>query len=388
MAAGCAQDAAEHAGIEIAAEHGFSRRGSWRLPDKGDRRLLGGCDDRVAVGIEDDLEEPIIFSDNCFRNQKTVEEDCRIERYYRKKAQALENDGELQTPRSPRPRRDENKHAGGGSQEDSDAEEGGVDGHPHVHHHDMSFDEESGQHATVETGLGVPFAWKSPVRQTTAPKMNAVLRRISKPRMLPYYATEEYKALHYNPAMRPPVLDCAGLVPIIQSAISSSLLQRDMTDAVIVLSARGDENKLVFGEAGFTEELLNLVESPDMEVRCNAVQSLANLISSEQNRRYVPAPYPHVHTNSYTPTPTPTFTTPHARLGAGYGWRHCRHVCGNGLKVCGGDEGTYLRHTHTLTPIATHPHLNRTFTAHTCACKGACPHTRCCPLPPHAQPLG
>jgi len=30
---------------------------------------------------------------------------------------------------------------------------------------------------------------------------------------------------------------------------------------------QGDENKHVFGEAGFTEELLNLVESPDIEGR-------------------------------------------------------------------------------------------------------------------------
>ena len=348
MAAGCAQDAAEHAGIEM-HELAFHRRGAFRLPDKGDPSVLG-CDDRVAVGIEDYLEEPIIFSDNCFRNQRTVEEDCRIERYYRKTAQALEDafGSELPTPRSPRPRSDKNTRAGGGSQEGSNAEEGGVDGHPHAHHHDMSFDEESGQHATVETGLGVPFAWKSPVRQTTAPKMNAVLRRISRPRMLPYYATEEYKALHYNPAMRPPVLECEGLVPIIQSAISSSLLQRDMTDAVIVLSARGDENKLMFGEAGFTEELLNLVESPDMEVRCNAVQSLANLISSEQNRRYIPTPYPHVHTDCYTPTPTPTLNTQHQRV----------RTSGDGLGAFGGDAGTYLRHAHTCPTIPTHPHLH------------------------------
>jgi len=49
--------------------------------------------------------------------------------------------------------------------------------------------------------------------------------------------------------------------------------QRDVTDALIVLSAQGDENKNVFGEAGFTEELLNLVESPDMEVRCNSAKA-------------------------------------------------------------------------------------------------------------------
>lgn len=81
------------------------------------------------------------------------------------------------------------------------------------------------------------------------------------------------------------MLEREGFVPIMQAASVDRQLQRDVTQSLIVLSAQGDENKLTFGEAGFTEELLNLVESKDMAVRCNAVQSLANLMSKEENRR-------------------------------------------------------------------------------------------------------
>jgi hypothetical protein len=150
----------------------------------------------------------------------------------------------------------------------------------------LIFDEERGEHPALDTGIGAKFAWKSPSASAMAPpRINSVLHRISKPRSLPYYATKEYMEVHYNPEKRPSVLDCEGFVPMIQAASASTLLQRDVTNSLIVLSAQGDENKQVFGEAGFTEELLNLVESPDMEVRCNAVQSLANLMSHEQNRR-------------------------------------------------------------------------------------------------------
>ena len=285
------------AGIEPHKLDAMHRRGAFRLPT-GKRSSKPGSgasqskpvfdlhayDDRVAVGIEDYLEEPVIYSDNCIRNRHSLEEEARQQRYERKIAQHREGSVEPPTPRG---NTTLNLASGDAKGDGSKAGEEGDEeaSHPHAHLHHESFDEETGEHATVETGLGVAFAWKSPVRHSTAPKMNAVLRRISMPRTLPYYATEEYKALHYNPATRPAVLDCESLVPIIQAASSSSLLQRDMTDALIVLSARGDENKLVFGEAGFNEELLNLVESPDMEVRCNAVQSLANLISSEENRR-------------------------------------------------------------------------------------------------------
>ena len=118
-----------------------------------------------------------------------------------------------------------------------DEEEASNDDHTHAVH--RSLDEETGEHETIQTGIGMPFKWKSPVRDIRTPQtVSAALRRISKPRSLPYYATEEYKAINYNPATRPAVLPCQGFVPLIQAASVSNLLQRDVTDALIVLSAQ------------------------------------------------------------------------------------------------------------------------------------------------------
>jgi hypothetical protein len=38
--------------------------------------------------------------------------------------------------------------------------------------------------------------------QGTATQMNPTLKRISKAREMPFYASQEYMALHYNPATR------------------------------------------------------------------------------------------------------------------------------------------------------------------------------------------
>jgi len=256
-----------------------------------------------SMSTADYLHAPVIFADSPHRNRPSNRETERIARFNRKNdgdgsasgehrasgwRSLGDHDGrnEEQSPekiREGREKLEDLKRTALKPHEVTEADEEEMVA-SRADPGEFSFDEENGEHPTLDTGLGTTFAWKSPTA-APPPRMSTALQRISKSRSLPHYATKEYMDIHYDPDKRPSVLDCQGFVPMMQAASASNLLQRDVTVSLIVLSAQGDENKQVFGEAGFTEELLNLVESPDMEVRCNAVQSLANLLSHEHNRR-------------------------------------------------------------------------------------------------------
>lgn len=114
---------------------------------------------------------------------------------------------------------------------------------------------------------------------------NPGLASLCRPRELPHYATEEYFREHYDPAVRPPTLEYEEFVSLLSTGWSSRLLQQDVTEALIVISENGDENKKVLGQAGTIHELLELVGSHDIKVKCNALKTLANLMSQEENRR-------------------------------------------------------------------------------------------------------
>ena len=114
---------------------------------------------------------------------------------------------------------------------------------------------------------------------------NSPVIGLYRPRRLPHYATQEYFKVHYNPVLRPATLGYQDFIPLLDSAKSSFLLQRDVTEALIVMSKNGDENKKVLGQAGIIHELLELVDSADVKVRCNAIQTLSNLLSQEENRK-------------------------------------------------------------------------------------------------------
>ena len=47
------------------------------------------------------------------------------------------------------------------------------------------------------------------------------MQRLCRPQKLPFYATEEYKKIHYNPALRPSTLDYSGFLPLLQGCTSA-----------------------------------------------------------------------------------------------------------------------------------------------------------------------
>jgi len=112
-------------------------------------------------------------------------------------------------------------------------------------------------------------------------------------RKMPHYATTDFCAEHYFPETRPSGVGAFEVAPLVHSAGVDTLLQRDLTAAIIVLADKGDENKEVLGETGTIQEMLVLSESPDLEVRLNAVHSLSKLLTIDNNRSA-----PHANQNS------------------------------------------------------------------------------------------
>ncbi len=49
-----------------------------------------------------------------------------------------------------------------------------------------------------------------------------VMERLCQAQKLPFYATEEYKRIHYNPTLRPSTLEYSGFLPLLQGCTSAS----------------------------------------------------------------------------------------------------------------------------------------------------------------------
>ena len=49
----------------------------------------------------------------------------------------------------------------------------------------------------------------------------ATMERLCQPQKLPFYATEEYKKIHYNPSLRPSTLEYSGFLPLLQGCTSA-----------------------------------------------------------------------------------------------------------------------------------------------------------------------
>jgi len=107
--------------------------------------------------------------------------------------------------------------------------------HTATHYNTLQHPATSLQHhcnsnAVVSAGSGGISAYHSSSEyfQFTTPHCNT----------LQHTATHCNTLQHTATATRPSVLGAEGLVPIIQAASTSNLLQRDVTDALIVLSAQ------------------------------------------------------------------------------------------------------------------------------------------------------